>query len=389
MNHEYSKIGEMPRRRRLKIVSIFRILGGFLILLLMIEGFGILIENFTSKPVIAKSGTMEKGFWADVLFLRDETLIKSPADGELTSERKNGMRVAEGELVATIKTSDNSEPDPGLQIRLQKLKREINILQTDLQRNELEYKAKQAQMKLVSKKTLRFKQLFEDLIIIEQEKRTILRNIEQNRNQIELITQDYNAWQNGTVMLQAEKPGYLYYQFDEWESALSPDRFSEVNEADFKRHYPDLSPKKDIHRDEVIGKIISPFHQIICMIVDPKIVGRPRTGAIWWYRDEDNIFQCPVVNQIVLPDGKVLMGLEDVSMHPKYLQTRRAKIFIIYKRVSGIMIPVQALYKKGQTDIVKVVKGDSYKEIKVMVRENDGVKAIIDGIEYGKTIISR
>ena len=389
MNQEYSKIGKMPRRHRLEMMSVFRIIGGFLILLLVIEGFGILIENFTSKLVITEWGTMERGFWADVLFLRDETLIKSPVDGELTLDRKNGIRVAEGELIATIKASENSEPDPRLQFRLQELTRETNMLQADLQRNGLEYAAKKAQIKHASKKSTRLKQLLEDLTFIEQEKRTILRNIEQNRDQIELITQDFKAWQNGTVMLQAEKPGYLWYQYDGWELGLSPDHFSEVKEADFRRRYPIQSPEKDIHREAVIGKIISPFHQIICLTVDPKQVGRPKTGTVWWLKNDDNIIQCTVVNQTPLPGGRVIVGLDDISMLSKFMQSRSAKMFIIYKRVSGIIIPVQALYKKGQTDVVKVVKGDRYKETKVVVRENDGVKAIIDGIEYGKTIISR
>lgn len=389
MNHEYSKIREIPRRRRLKMADAFRIIGGFLILLLAIEGLGILIENFTSRPIVTEWGTMEKGFWADVLFLRDETLVKSPVDGELTEERKDGIRVAEGELIATIKTSGNSEPDPRLQIRLRKLARETATLQGDLKRNGLEYTTKRAHINRISKKSTRPKQLLEDLTFIEQEKRTILRNIEQNRDQIRQITQNFKAWQHGTVLIQTEKPGYFWYQFDEWESRLSPDRFSEVKEEDFQRHYPSRFPEKDIHRDDVIGKIISPFHQIICLIIDPKRIGMPKIGETWWLKSDDSIFQCTVVNQNLLPDGKVLLGLEDASMLSKFLQSRSAKIFIIYKRVSGIIIPVQALYKKGQTDVVKVVKGDSYKETKVVIRENDGVKAIIDGIDYGKTIISR
>jgi len=389
LNHAYSKIGETSRRHRPKLVSVFRIIGGFLILLLIIEGFGILIEYLSWRPVVTEWGTMEKGFWADVIFLRDETLITAPVDGKLVLQRKSGDRVAEGEIIATIKTPIlETKTDGGFQDSLQKLIQGAKALQADLQRSQHEYVLKKAQIHAL-KRSIHLSQLCEDLTFIEQEKRTILRNIEENHDQIELITKNFKAWQNGTTILQAEQPGYLWYQFDKVESRFTPDHFAELTEADFKKSYSVQASPKDVNPNEVIGKIISPFHQLICFIIDTNEIKRPAEGAVWWFKSDDTIFPCSVVNESILPNEKVILGLDDVSMLPKFMPNRRGKIFIIYKRVSGIIIPVQALYKKGQTDIVKVVKGDTYEETKVVVRENDGVKAIIDGIDYGKTIISR
>jgi hypothetical protein len=191
------------------------------------------------------------------------------------------------------------------------------------------------------------------------------------------------------VVLPVGKPGYLFYKYDEWEEQLSPDQFNSLTTIDFKRVYSLKQPTKQIKSGMIIGKVIHPFHQIISIIIDPKQTGKPVTGALWWVKSGKNTYQCPIVNQTQLTDRKIILALDDVSMLPEFMPQRRAKVFIIYRRISGITIPVQALYKKGQEMVVKVVKGDEFEETKVTVRENDGVKAIIDGIKFGTTIISR
>jgi hypothetical protein len=391
LNYEYSEIRKEPRRRRLKMVNVLRILGGFLILLLFIEGLSILVENFSSKPVVAEWGTMEKGFWADVLFLRDENVFIAPVNGDLVLQQINGARVAQGELIASIKTTDseNLNTHLELQARLQYLNRKAKSLQEEMQRGGLKLNAKMTQLSHTPKKSNQFRQIKKDLTFIEQEKADILRSIEQNQQEVQQLSKSINQLQNGLVKIQADKPGYLFYQFDEWESRLSLDHFAELNEGDFKQSFSLKSPDKEVKKGVVIGKIIQPFHQIISLIIDPQKIEKPVIGTSWWFKSGENAFQCSVINQIPLSDGKVIVGLDDVSMISGLMPSRHNKIFIIYKRISGITIPVQALYKKGPNFVVKVVKGDSYKEIKVRVHENDGMKAIIDGIEWGTTIISR
>jgi hypothetical protein len=335
LSDEYSKIGKVPRRRRLKIVNIAKVLGGFLVLLLLIELFSILLENLSLKPVIAQWGTIEKGFWAEALFLRDETLLFAPIDGDLVLKLADGSRIPQGEIVADITNRK------------------------------------------------------EDLTGLKQENASTFRNSEYNLPTHQSMAKRIKHRPTGIGLVAAKNVGYLFYRYDEWETYFTPDQFGKLTIIDFNRIYSLKTPVKQIRDGMVVGKVIHPFHQIISFIVNPKQIGMPVIGDLWWLKNGKNTFPCPVVNLIKLTDGRMIVGLDDVSMLPEYMPERRAKVFIIFKRISGISVPVQALYKRGHDTVVKIVKGEESKEIKVVVRENDGVKAIIDGIEFGTTIISR
>ena len=352
MNDEYSEIGDELRHHRWKVVNVLKILAGVLILLLIIEILGTLVGYFTEKPVVAQWGTMEKGFWAETLFLRDESILTAPVGGELSLKLDEGIRTPHGEIVAVIDTTDSvnkSSDNSGLQIRLQHLNGENQSLHEDLQRIGVEIAAKTAKLRHTSKKAIQFGSLTEDLTAIEQEKARILRNIEHNRLEILSIVRTINSRQSGVVLIPLETPGYLFYKYDEYEAHFSPDRFKELRAEDFNRAYSLKLPDKRVKAGAVIAKVIQPFHQLITFISDPKQSGLPEPGDIWWFKSGDNIFQCPVVDRIRLNDGsgKIIVALDDVSMLPEFMPNRRAKIFIIYKHVSGIIIPVQALYKRG------------------------------------------
>jgi hypothetical protein len=392
LDHEYSETGKKFRRRRFKIINIVKVSGGFLILLLLFELLGILVGNLSSKPVIAGWGTMEKGFWTEALFLRDETLLLAPIDGDLALKLRDGVRIPQGEIAAAIVSKnpvDTRDQDYDLRVQLEHLNREAISLQADQRRVLLELTAKKAKLDHTPKKSIQFQQVKKDLKTIEQENASIFRNIESNRLKIESLTKRINNRQKGTALMPAERAGYLFYKYDDWEGHLSPDQFTRLTTLDFQRKYALNSPAKQVKAGMVIGKIIQPFHQVISFIIDPKQTGVPVTGTQWWLKIGKRIFECPVVNQTQLADGRMIVGLDDVSMLPEFMPQRRAKVFIVFRRISGITVPVQALYKRGQDTVVKMVKGDDYKEIKVVVRENDGVKAIIDGIKFGAMIISR
>lgn len=391
MVNEYSEIGNKSLHRRFKMVNIVKIIGGVIVLLLIVEALGILVGNLTLKPVVAQWGTIEKGWWAEALFLRDETMLSAPTSGDLNIKLVDGIRVAHGEIVATINTTDsgNQNDNSKLQLGLQTVKREVQTLQADLDRVGLEITTKNAKLSHISKNSAQVRYLQEDLISLQQEKARILRNIENNRLAIQSTGKKINNGPVGTAIITVDQPGFLFYQFDEWEEHFSPEQFSGLVPADFNRIYALKSPEKQVKTGMNIAKVINPFRQIIAVIIDPNQTGVPVTGDIWQFKNGENRFQCTVVNQTKVADHKMIIALEDVSMLPEFMPNRRAKIFLIYKSISGIVIPVQALFKKGQQMTVKVVKGDGYKETKVTVLENDGVKAIIKGIEFGTTIISR
>ncbi|HBE76609.1 MAG TPA: hypothetical protein DDW65_02330 [Firmicutes bacterium] len=392
MGDEYSEIDKKFRHQGLRLSNILRVLGGLLALIFIIELVGILVGNLTIKPVVAKWGTMEKGFWADALFLRDETPLIAPEAGELKLLQSNGIRVPLGEVAAAVTPNDfesTEQDNSNLQLRLQDLNRDISSLQADLERITRENTAKKAKLGHLPKNSLQGRSIKEDLTTIEQEKAITLRNIEHDRSEFQSLTTKMNNQKSGKALITVTKPGYLFYQYDDWETRLSPARAHSLTARDFERSYSSRTPDRQVNTGMVVGKIVQPFHQVIAVIANPKQTGIPAPGTSWWYKNGERTYQCPIVKQLQLADDQIIVAMDDAAMLPEYMPERRAKIFVIYKYITGITVPVQALYNKDGRKVVRVVKGDGYKETKVVVRENDGVKAIINGIEFGTTIISR
>ncbi|HYH01849.1 MAG TPA: hypothetical protein VEC37_02005, partial [Bacillota bacterium] len=66
-----------------------------------------------------------------------------------------------------------------------------------------------------------------------------------------------------------------------------------------------------------------------------------------------------------------------------------AKLFVVHRRITGVTIPAQAIFEQEGRALVRIAKGDSYREKPVEVLENDGSKAVVAGIEVGTILISR
>lgn len=99
---EYSR--SKKARRKFKILNIIRLTGGILFVFLALEGILLVIGNIAVKPVSAKWGMIEKGYWTDALFLRDEKILVAPCDGYLVTRVEPGVRVDNDELIAYIST---------------------------------------------------------------------------------------------------------------------------------------------------------------------------------------------------------------------------------------------------------------------------------------------
>ncbi|MGE5582566.1 MAG: HlyD family efflux transporter periplasmic adaptor subunit [Bacillota bacterium] len=392
MKGEYfeSKGDPFPRFQ-IKITRLFKVLGGILILILIYEALGVLVGNLTAKPVVARWDTIEKGCWTEALFLREETAIKAPATGDLNIKLIDGTRVPRGEVVAFINASDSnySAGESNVQTRLKSLRQEALALQMSYNRVQAEIDAKRIQLKRIPKNSKKAQSMDEDLSLLEQEKASLFRNIQMNCLQTKQLQKKIGNEPGGTVLVSAENPGFFYSRFDGWEGKLSPDFFTRISPADFKRRYSLKSPGKQSRSGEVIGKVVNPFKQVIALLLEPEQTGTPDAGETWWYRSGENTYRCSVWKKLQLENGKILIGLEDTSLPAELMPNRLNKIFLIYHRRSGVSVPVQALYKRGGNTVVKRVKGDGYQEEKVTVLETDGIKAIISGIDFGTTIISR
>lgn len=192
----------------------------------------------------------------------------------------------------------------------------------------------------------------------------------------------------GAISVIAPQAGYWLTDVDGWEERLNPDDFAGLTEEDFARGYPLQHLKAEVSQGDVCGKIVAPFFQLIAVTVDPRRTGQPQPELKWRIVVRNDSDPVTIRKTIRLPDGRFIVILEDRAL--KFLQPeRKLQVYLVYRRVSGISLPVQALYKKGKSYYVKIIKGVGYRAQKVELTASDGERAIIKGIDYGTTVISR
>ncbi|TCL69940.1 putative membrane fusion protein [Hydrogenispora ethanolica] len=380
-------------RRRSPIPGMLKVIVRIILIILLFEVVRNVVSGMITHPVVARWGTIEKGFWTEALFLRNETIYTAPAAGKLTVTGVSGTMVPEGEVIATLDNGrEGSVPKHALQsvAQYKTLKRELEVLTQDLNRVARELKDKQTILSKLIQRNQNAFAIKEDLNNLEQEKERILRNI----NQTDQAIQNLNSQamdQNNDSVITAVKPGYLFYQYDDWENQLTPKDFPRITEEDLKRNFRLHRAALNVESGTFVAKIVDPFNQRIVVRVNAQEVGNPTPRTVWRIKMGE-VQTKAVISEVAPPQpgGKdVLVALEDPGIGQSILPERRCRIFLVYRRNSGIVVPVQALNKKKGVTFVKLMKGDGYQEKTVRVIENDGERAIIEGIQFGDTIISR
>lgn len=389
MRSEYSgsrRFG-LPRSKR----NLLKLLCSTVVLILIIETSRIILGIWVAKPVVAQWGTIEKGCWVETLFLRDETLIISDYEGSLKQKVENGDRVPRGAAVAYISTGFGfmTSPDDEL-LRLERtlsvLLSEDEALGLELERVKKEIDRRKDMLNKFPSKAPEVK---EDLGSLQQEKEQILRNTKIIRERILKTRITLKREMRGFETILAPEPGFVYFQYDNWEGKLTPDHLSELSEAIFESNIPLKSTGNRVRPGQIITKIISPFNPIIAVKADTSIIGTPSKGDPWWFKTTGGMHRVTLKNIIPLEDGKVILAFEDPGIYLQYMPNRRDKIFAIYKKVNGVTIPHQALIKMEDRTFVKLPKGDDYSLQEVQVLETDGDKVVVEGIDFGTTIMSR
>lgn len=394
MKAEYPKLKSVPNRpkKRWSIGGMLRILGRIIIIILLFEVTRNVFSGLLTHPVTAQYGTIEKGFWADALFLRHETVLMAPQSGKLVYSAKAGSLVPTGEIIATVDDGTNATVTTNsvpASKRLDQLRRELVSLGQDLNRVNTEIKNKQSLLVEQSNRGLSATQIKQDLNNLEQEKGIILRNINKNNDELsKLNSTTVNANHDNLVL--ATTPGYLFYQYDEWESKLLPADFPQITVADLQRRYSLRDVGNSVRTGAIVAKIIDPFNQRIVIRINAKATGIPEVGTRWWLKSGEALRRTAVVELTrTAGNDEYLIALEDPGIGQSILPERRYRVFVVYRRCSGILIPTQAVFHHKKDPVVRVMKGDGYKEQNIRVIETDGSRAIVEGIEFGETIISR
>lgn len=380
-------------RHRFKPAKALGFLSKIILAFVVFEVLWFWMLNFTAKPICVQWGTIEKGFWTEALFLRNETVLTAGVDGQAEWISESGIRVPKGVTVARITpshppgSSQISQASQTIQQEFQALLIEEERLRQESERVEDEAGLWQ---KRWGAKSLSH-QAREEFELIKKEKERVFRSIQDIQTKAAVLRGKLQnlSFDSGTII--SPVPGVLFFQYDEWEEKLTPHHFSHLTKADFERDYPLRVPEKRIQTGNIIGKIIHPFQEIIAVHIKSTELQRiPEPGQTWWIKSASGLKEITLRTvKVTDRQGEMILGFDDTNSIALFAPERQVKVYLVYQRITGITVPVHAVIKQNGVDTVRVVRRDGYYHQKVKVVASDGEKTIVEGIDFGTTIISR
>ncbi len=368
-----------------------RLLGKWLRIFLMILVFLLVLElgwlvlaNFPQRTVIVETGTITKGCWVEAVYLRNETLLEAPADGYLTIRIPSGTMVPRGEVIGWI----SPEPTENLSEDALRLAKKAALYQSENDGLEVELKrinSEIARRQAVSNKAA----VSADLASLEKERQRVLQSIRVNREEAHKALTKLEYLTGGITMITAASSGIFCSEYDGFESRFNPESFRQLSEDIFKQKFPLKAPTSRVSAGEPVGKLVEPFTEVLAAKVDPQVVGTPRPGDEWEVKTTNGWRNIKIIDIISLTNDKMMVGFYNSRPEIGFVPERRQKLFMVYRRVKGSSIPVQAIIRKKDKTWVRVVRGDEFEEREIRVLETDGNRAIVTGLEFGTAILSR
>jgi hypothetical protein len=368
--------------------KLFGLLVKVLFLLISIQIAWLFFDNLTTQPIVAKWGVIEKGCWVKALQLWQEAEIIAPSDGRLEITAVSSTRVPYGEALGAIYVADETGEKalPPARTITRQLGEALS------QQSTLEYNASVLQKRLdaliseVEHVTALAGKNREDLLRLQQEKAVLLRNIQTNRTRITSLQQKLPR--NKSLLLQAVYPGYFLAELDEEGRFLEPRRFQLLTEAEVRAPYAQRRPPRQVSAGTVVGRIVDPFTLRLALLIDD-----PELDIAVGYEVfilENDVRSISLVRGIrTLSPKRRLLLLDNPEPVLAFVPQRRVRVYMIYRRIIGVMIPQRAIYIMNGRSFVKLAKGDEHRVQEVQVLATDNGQAIVSGITFGTTIISR
>lgn len=384
-----SRTPKPKSRWKFRWLKFLRLAAAIILVIFILEAGWLLVVNLFQKVVIASWGSIEKGCWTEALYLREEKIVVAPDAGKLIPKVKTGARAPRDEIIALI-DSDNAflgknrevtEERLAVYQKLQQLLREESGLHTDLQRINYEFARRSGPDGKID--------FSPDLILLKQEKEEVLRTIQSIRFIAERYRKELGSLFADLTVVTLAEPGYFSFEYDGYETMLNPESFNRLKAADFERKYFLKRPGNNVKKGEILGKLIAPFQQMIAFKMDLRNIVIPKKGDIWRLKTKNGWKNAPVSAYKPLSATEGIVGVSIQTAETEQLTSRTAKMFVVYQKIPGVIVPVQTIFHHDGLAFVRILKGDGYREKVVNILATDGGKAVITGIDAGTMIISR
>ncbi len=363
-----------------------------------------IMKSSDPKPqfMFIQEGVIEHTITSEGLFIREETVLRSPDNGYLKPLIQAGSRVSSGQTAAVI-MKDGSDDH---MVTLKNYEKQISDLQNELMKQgkgpgaravyDEADKEISAQIDIIRHDAINglsagISSNRSSISIAIQRRESRLLSIDFNDTRLNELKTQKQLLEEGLEVVTGnifiETPGIVSYHIDGQEEILNADSAGKMSIDDYKKYL--LQDKGNytvgeyIEKDAAALKIITGIYQQIAVLIPAQqdsefaedsvhVLSVPEKGV--------QISGCRVVRKLVQGE-EVLVILTTDRQLSGFSDHRSVVVSISTRTTSGLRIPYSSLYdiaNDGKSGDLMIVVNGYAKKIPVTIKDHDSEYAIIE-----------
>lgn len=374
------------KKKRLKIKYNYLIILGVIAYI-----FVKLLNNMTSYTVqleTVKYGELVESISKQGVIIKDEQVILAQADGNIDYLAQEGKRVPKNKKIAEIQKGEvdlqKKEKLDTINRRIESIKfnRNEEILKSDIQKLDVTTKRLRSEIKTnIMNSDIESIQNLKDKLLVAIDKKSLIwgeksivgkntKTLESEKFKIE------NELNSSVKSVFAQESGIISFNKDDYEDILKVSSIEHLNSQYLStvKNKENMIKKNDgVKVGDPIGKIINNHIWHIAVVLDEKESSHLKIGANVKVDKESQVFDASVKYLYKDENNKNILVLEVDEEKVDFYDERICDFNIIYRQVSGIKIPKNAIItvkeKKG-VYILSETGSVIFKEIKSILGGN-------------------
>ncbi|MGN0570992.1 MAG: HlyD family efflux transporter periplasmic adaptor subunit [Candidatus Fimenecus sp.] len=337
------------------------------------------------KTEIALEKTVSKAVTTDGFVVRDETYITADAVGTLVPLVTDGKRVARGDNVAVVFTSEESarvysqmqsvEADIAY---FESLKNKIGIQTSDVEAmDERVYSACETYVTAIADGDIDVLESYEDTVceMITSRQLSTGTVIDPTEKLNSLYTQldALKAQAGGFVTIQANNPGYYIGHVDGYETACAYDTVLQVTGEQIEALLQS-TPTSTEDLKNCMGKLVDSFNWYILCVIDAESAGGLSSGSritVDFPLTSAEPISAEVVSVQNAGTDKAAVILRSNLMNAQYAALRKEQVRLVLENFTGYQVNNKAIREVDGVKGVYTVSGNIIKFKKIEIAYSD------------------
>lgn len=356
------------------------------ILILAVCVYQIFKINYSPvKTEIALEKTVSNAVTTECFVVRDESYITADAVGTLVPLVSDGKRVASGDDVAVVFTSEASarnyseiqsvEADIAY---FESLKNKIGIQTSDVETmDERVYTACESYVTAIADGDIDALETYEDAVCETITSRqlstgTIIDPTEK-LNALNARLAELQAQSGGYVTIQADNPGYYIGHVDGYETACAYESVSAITGEQIETLLQS-SPTPTETLQNCMGKLVDSFNWYILCVIDAEPAGRLSSGSritVEFPLTSAESVSAEVVSVQNTGTDKAAVVLRSNLMNAQYAALRKEQVRLVLENFTGYQVNNKAIREVDGVKGVYTVSGNIIKFKKVELAYSD------------------